>query len=398
VKNRWNDLAFVVVFFGLIAVLAVGGLVRPDRATSSLEQRTLAQRPAVRWADLVSGKYGRSVESYLSDQFLGRDKWVSAYSELNLRGLGKVAMNGVVVGKGGVLLGDMSAHKPLTDAQIGTQLDATMSQFDQLDSIVRSYGGKLLVAGHPTKNSFLRDDYPPGFGFPEDLTRIPPRYFAALDAHGIANVNMTPVFDQHRNEKLYYLTDHHWTFLGAYLTYASVMERLGMAPLKKSDLDMVTLPNRFVGSFNRQLAMSFPQNEQVTIVSPKVPIPYTRTQNGKPSQSFFRSHKPGAAVAYGIFDQGDNAEVVVDTNRPKLPTLLLVGDSFTNAVETLIWTGFDQSRFIDLRHYTKMSLFDYVRKYKPDVVVTLVRDERYLYLAGNGYFSGSAPGAADTEE
>jgi hypothetical protein len=396
VSKRWEQILIVSIFFGVIAVLSIGGHVRPDRATSSLEQRTLAQRPAVRWADVVSGAFGTGLESYLSDQFPGRDRWVRYYTLLNLRLLGKVAMNGVVVGKGGVLLEDLSSHKELTDAQIGTELDATMAQFDELDGIVRSYGGKLLVVGHPTKNSFLRADYSAGFGFPADFDRVTARYFTALARHGIASVNMAPIFDRDRNQKLYYATDHHWTLAGAYLAYAATMHGLGMTPLAQDQLDEVTLPNAFVGSLDRKLAMAFPENEKVTIATPKVPIPYTRYQDGVVSPDFFRAHPAGASIAYGIFDQGDNAETVVDTNRPKLPSLLLVGDSFTNAMETLIWTGFDESRFVDLRYYTAMSLYAYVEKYKPDRVVILVRDERYLYRAGNGLFSGSTPGSADS--
>lgn len=396
-SKRWEHLVFVLIFFGVIAALSVGGLVRPDRSSSALEQRSLAQRPPVWWADLVSGEFGRKAESYLSDQFPARDRWVRYYTALNLRVLGKTAMNGVVVGRDGVLLADLSSNKEFTEAQIAAELDATMAQFEELDGLVRSYGGTLLVVGHPTKSSFLQADYPSGFGFPDDLARIAPRYFAALDAHGIANLDTAAVFDAHRSEKLYYLTDHHWTLRGAYLTYAATMERLGVTPLRESDLDMVTLPNEFVGSLNRKIAMESPKVEKVTLATPKVPIPYTRVQDGKTSSSLFRAHPKGKAIAYGIYDQGDRAEVVIDTDRPALPTLLLVGDSFTNAVETLIWTGFDESRYLDLRHYTKTSLLEYVEKYKPDFVVTLVRDERYLYRNGNGLFTGSAP-AADSEE
>lgn len=396
-SERWEQRLYVAILFGIAVALGVGGLLRADRASSSLEQRTLAQWPAAAWADLVTGEYGRKVETYLSDQFLGRDTWVRSYARLNLLGLGKVEMNGVVAGQGGVLLADLSSHKPLTDAQMGTELAATMAQFGRLKTAVTSYGGALLVVGHPTKGAFLRADYPAGFAYPDDLIRLAPLYFAALDQHGITNVDVAAVFEKHRDEKLYYDTDHHWTFTGAYLAYASMLQALGVEPLALDELTLTTLPNRFVGSLNRKVAMTFPQTEKVTIASPRVPIPYTRTQDGVVSHSLFAPHPASGSVAYGVYDQGDRAEIVIDTNRPELPSLLFVGDSFGNAVETLAWTGFDESRYLDLRHYTAMSLLDYVAKYKPDDVVILVRDERYLYRRGNGLFTGSTA-AADSEE
>lgn len=35
---------------------------------------------------------------------------------------------------------------------------------------------------------------------------------------------------------------------------------------------------------------------------------------------------------------GDIGESVITTNRPKLPNILIYGDSFTNPLETLLWT------------------------------------------------------------
>lgn len=395
--DRRGHLLYLLVFLGVIVVLSLGGLLRPDRTSSSLEARSLAQRPHPSRAGLDTGEFGRKLESYLSDQFLGRDRWVRYYSALNLRVLGKDSMNDVVIGKGGMLLADLSSREQLTESEIDVELDASMAQFKELDRLVGSYGGDLLVVGHPTKSSFMRADYPAGFGFPDDLARVAPRYFAALDRLGIANVDMAPIFEANRSKKLYYLTDHHWTLDGAFLTYDAMMKGLGLRPLLRSDFDTVTLPNRFVGSLNRKVALAFPQDERVTLATPKTPIPYTRIQDGEVSHDLFRAHPAKDAVAYGIYDQGDRAEVVISTDRPALPTFLFVGDSFTNAIETLVWTGFDESRYLDLRHYTKMSLYAYIEKYKPDVVTVLVRDERYLYRFGNGLFSGSAP-AADSQE
>ena len=81
---------------------------------------------------------------------------------------------------------------------------------------------------------------------------------------------------------------------------------------------------------------------------------------------------------------GDIGETILQTNRPSLKTALIVGDSFTNALETLLWTGFDETRSLDYRHYKGESLIDYVQTYQPDVVL-IVRDESlYLSLEGNG--------------
>ena len=89
-------------------------------------------------------------------------------------------------------------------------------------------------------------------------------------------------------------------------------------------------------------------------------------------------------VGYGAYMGGDIAETVIATNRSELPDILLFGDSFTNAVETFLYTSFDETRSLDLRHYAGMALTEYVRLYRPDIVVCLRDDANYLVETGNG--------------
>ena len=81
---------------------------------------------------------------------------------------------------------------------------------------------------------------------------------------------------------------------------------------------------------------------------------------------------------------GDYGETVLETHRPELPKLLIFGDSFTNALETLLYASFDETRSMDLRHYHGGSLRDYIADYRPDVVLCVLNDSFYYTTAGNG--------------
>lgn len=80
---------------------------------------------------------------------------------------------------------------------------------------------------------------------------------------------------------------------------------------------------------------------------------------------------------------GDFGETVLKTDRPELPDALIFGDSFTNALETLLYASFDETRILDLRHYTDMSLKEYVDTYRPDVVLCIQNDTFYYTAGGN---------------
>ena len=81
---------------------------------------------------------------------------------------------------------------------------------------------------------------------------------------------------------------------------------------------------------------------------------------------------------------GDVGETVIDTDRPELPSLLLWGDSYSNAMETLLWASFDEARYLDYRYFDGASLSEYIERYKPDVVACIRDDLSILNSDGNG--------------
>jgi len=81
---------------------------------------------------------------------------------------------------------------------------------------------------------------------------------------------------------------------------------------------------------------------------------------------------------------GDLSVSRIDTGRKELPDILIYGDSFTNALECVLWYSFDTMYSYDFRYYTGYTLDELIRKYQPDVVVC-VRDYQQLLLeTGNG--------------
>ena len=89
-------------------------------------------------------------------------------------------------------------------------------------------------------------------------------------------------------------------------------------------------------------------------------------------------------VTYSVYMGGDIGESVITTNRPKLPNILIYGDSFTNPLEALLWTQANELRSIDFRYYTQSTLKDYITEHKPDIVICVRDETAFLSEAGNG--------------
>ena len=94
VKDGKKNRILMVCAVVLMAFLAVGTLVMPDREKSENENRYLAGAPKFDLEDILSGEFEEDSEKYLTDQIIGREQWISLYSITMRLGLRK-DINGV---------------------------------------------------------------------------------------------------------------------------------------------------------------------------------------------------------------------------------------------------------------------------------------------------------------
>ena len=78
------------LFCGFLAVFFAANLLTPDREFSQDENRYLAQKPSLdagdftlelpigKSGDFFTGRFMSDFETYLTDQFVGRDEWIAA--------------------------------------------------------------------------------------------------------------------------------------------------------------------------------------------------------------------------------------------------------------------------------------------------------------------------------
>lgn len=83
-KIRRSQLLVIGCFFGFFLFCLVWGLAQPDRPSSAAENRSLAQRPAMRRVVTDFGGFARDFESYAADQFPDREQLIGVYTALEL--------------------------------------------------------------------------------------------------------------------------------------------------------------------------------------------------------------------------------------------------------------------------------------------------------------------------
>ena len=92
----------------------------------------------------------------------------------------------------------------------------------------------------------------------------------------------------------------------------------------------------------------------------------------EPQEAFFSGEMD--SISYGNYYGGIEGEVVLDTNRPERKNILLLGDSFDNAIRKLVASHFNKTFSVDERTYEEdmgepFILAEYVQKNEIDTVV-----------------------------
>lgn len=378
---------FLLVFLGALAAVPVGTVLAEKQGVSYWENRSLAKMPDLTVQGVLDGSFFTQVEECFSDHIVGRDNIMKLNTWAELRLLNKPVVNEQVVSED-VMLNfhgygrwDISYQKDRA-RQVGERLSG-------INDMVTGWGGYFCYLGVPQQFSYYAGHYP---DYMDDRTWTmgPARetFVRELDQRGIPFVDMMEVYDSLGHpDGFYSAVDHHFSYAGALAAYEAVLERvnadtgLGLTILREGEgLELTTLPNHYLGSKSRKVYDLWPSEEKLTIGLPSPAIPFTRIDNGAQVEAtLYDLPETGEEpVLYSLYMGGDVAETILRTDRPELPNALIFGESYTNAVETVLWTAFNETRSLDLRYYTAGALEEYLAVYRPDVVICLRDDSSYL--------------------
>ncbi len=390
--RRIPKLIFTICFVGFLVLEFVIFPFKPKAETSYYENRTLAQQPTLSLSALWDGSFFDELDAYLSDHALGRETLIRLHTDIDLNVLHRLQVNDIIPSDG-KLLYDYGIC-PI-DTETLRQSAADMAdQLQLLNDRVTSYGGVFLYVAVPGQTNYYADSYPSCLqGAVRYYSAVRDVFVDEMQSRDIPILDMEPVFAQQGNPDWYYFaTDHHYSCYGALATYQAAQRRInaltGDPPryLNTDDFDFETISNPFTGSRGRKIYNLTDIHDTLVIEHLRNPVAFRRFDNGVEVQPtlFSLPEDTQTSVSYAAFMGGDKAETILQTDRPELPNLLIFGDSFTNAFETIIYADYNETRSLDLRYYEDMGLLDYVAQFQPDVVICLRDYTGLLESEGNG--------------
>ena len=390
--KRFAQVAFLACFLAVILAVPAGTLLFSKNNTSAYyENRALAEWPEITVEGILDGSLAQSLETWYSDHAPGRATLLKIDTFLSMDVLHRPVVNDIVTTQD-VLLPFLD-YSEYTPAAYEATVSSMSEPFSKLNQYIEETGGSFYFVGFPEQRIYFEDEFPDYLNNHENEAEAADTIFReALEDEGIAFLDMGEVYDDLGHPADYYSTvDHHYNYYGAYAAYRSILDTLAadgwdLPVLTEEDFTFRELPNPYIGSRNRKLYNLWPNEDRAVIAEVKDPVAYTRYDNGEPSDKplYVLPTAEELPTTYNLYMGGDFGETILETNRPELPDVLVFGDSFTNALETLLYNSFDEMRSLDLRHYTDKTLRDYITDYQPDIVICVMNDTFYYTQTGNG--------------
>ena len=405
----------IFLFFAVLGGMAALGLCLPLRPTySESEKRELAKFPAFSASALFSGRYFDDISTWYADTFPLRELWVNADSiRQSTFGLRFSHIQGSVESGDEIPDVPTGPSKPsagtasstasttvatATSAPTQTTTPATAPPIDEPDpglDRTQSFGAVLQIGDTAYEyynfNRAVADRYAAMLNKAGDTLSGKARVFALIPPNSMGimlpdsmrnkinssdqekatryifsqlsgNVTGVPVYEAltaHRNEYIYFRTDHHWTATGAYYGYAELMRAMGKtaAPLDSYETKEFT---GFLGTFyadtKKPAAMEKHPDTVVAYLPKGDTLLHYTDRNGKtyawPLIHDVSDYPKG--LKYSCFMAADNPYTRIE-NRSLTDgsACVVIKESYGNALVPFLTDQYQTVHVIDYRYYGK---------------------------------------------
>lgn len=353
----------IALFSIVLLAVPIVTLALPKQERSENENRTLKELPtlvdrnklskaenlsdvikSVKWSYITERKnpsYMDDIETYLSDHLAGRELWVVASNKME-RLSGKQEINEVFTADNRMI----QVFKEYDEETVSASLEAIdifAAKFPDVpmyfmlaptsqeiySSLMPSYGGYL------SEKNFIEGCY----GKTENLTSI----------------DCLSFLSGHRDEYIYYRTDHHWTSLGAYYAYAAAARQLGYSAYGLNAFNIETASSSFRGTlFSKTLDSTVTPDSidyyHLTSNEPAVKMTVFDGREQTEYDSLYVRDYLAVKDKYSSFTGSNSPLINIETDVDNGKSLLLIKDSYAHSLVPFLSKHYSKITMVDMRY------------------------------------------------
>lgn len=372
--------SIVIPFVGCLLLIMLMNLVTPVKKVSEEENRSLAGKPELSRTGVLSGTYMRQYEDYQADQFIGRNFWRNMKVRLGRLG-GSREENGVYLGKQNQLLADIVLPDEET---LQKNIDAIL-EFTAANKDI-----SVTAALIPDAASILQDKLPPLADLADQKAMI--KGVRRQLEEELSWVDASKVMNQHKDEDIYYKTDHHWTSLGAYYVFKETEKSLGISSDYEVKYKSYAVTTGFNGSLSSKSGYAQKEKEEIDIYvaeEEEIDVVVNYVEEQKKRTSLYDSSKLETKDKYAMFFGGNYGLLDIKTTAGSNRRLLLFKDSYANCFVQFLTPYFREIIVVDPRYYAGTA---------EELIATYnITDAMFLYNANTFFGDNNISGVLTSE-
>lgn len=407
-KKLKLDTIFFILF---ISVLGLANIFNSNKPiVSKLENRALKAMPQFSLSSIIQGEYQRDFEEYYSDTFISRDDLVKISKAVS-KAMEFLGPDITIVksvedvqlplqtpageDKTPSALPDNTGIPPETEAGTPSESNTEAStpaptpekdfgdepnvgywmvvdgkavqlfkfnkeNFDYYADVLNKYrkalgnGVKIYSMIPPTNGEFLQLKKYKGI---TDSQNDALDYLKSKLDESISTVDLFAALNKHKDEYIYFRTDHHWTALGAYYGYNAFMEIKGESPYSLDQYEKIDLGDFLGSSYTKTLDKSLEKNpDNIVAYKPLINHVFTIYKGNEGTQADIIDFKYADDISkkYLVFlSSGGATWSKVETDIKNGKKIMVVKDSFGNMLVPFLVPHYEEIYVVDSRFYSK---------------------------------------------
>ncbi len=332
-KNKFTRTATIAVFLIWIFSFGILTFVSEKEAFSDNENRVLSTRPDLSVSALVSGSFDEAFETFFSDQFVLRDRWIEAKAALRKSG-GSIENNDVYFAGSDTLVRRFASYK---ESVWNSNLKAVAS-FSEKSGLQANV---LLV---PTAAWSKRDTLPAG-AWDLDQAAMIEEAAGVLNGANVIRV-AGPLAEE---ENTYFRTDHHWNAEGARIGYEAVCREVLHKEPSRFTYEKVS--DSFCGTMYSRSGAFWTKPDELFRIVPGEEHSVTMDCDGTQYDSIYLPEKLSQKDQYTYYIGGNHALTRIDVDNGRGNTALIIKDSYAHILVPYLCAEYEHLILVDLRYW-----------------------------------------------
>ncbi len=326
----------IVAIFALVCICMLAGyIVLPQKDFSDMENRFLQKRPELTAASLADGSFMETFETYTNEQIPLRNVFVKCKAVFVWL-TGSSENDGIAKGDEGYLFDKVAATS-----------DKAAKNIAAIKNFTTSTDRDIYIAIAPTSTWINADKLPKGMPVLDEASLSNELTLALSNVPNAHMIYLYDTLNKHKDEQIFYRTDHHWTTLGAGYAYEEIASAMGFEAKDITQYEK-HVADDFLGTHYAKYKGVFVEPDKLEYYD--VPIKALELE-GRMVDNLIDEEKLKGYDKYAAFMYGNDGRYVVNADKGLGRDLFILKDSYANCLIPYLTMDYDTITVMDLRYF-----------------------------------------------